>query len=210
MILWDVARAAGYVAVLAATVTVVLGALGTAPSREAGSWRVTAERLDRRLLRQMVHRSAGVLTLAMLGLHAVLLVVDSYVSVGVTGALVPFTARFRGFALGLGTLATYGFLVAAGSGALRRRLATSPAAVRTWRVVHLTSYAAWVLAVGHGFLAGTDTGRWWSWLLYGGSVLAVGGALAFRLSVLGAPHASPLGDPRQRADVRYAPTGGRR
>ncbi|WP_148616342.1 ferric reductase-like transmembrane domain-containing protein [Nocardioides rubriscoriae] len=210
MILWDLARAAGYVAVLTATVTVVLGALGTAPSREAGSWRVSAQRLDRRLLRQMVHRSAGVLTLAMLALHAVLLVADAYVPVGVTGALVPFTAGFRGFALGLGTLATYGFVVAAGSGALRRRLATSATAVRTWRAVHLTSYLAWVLAVGHGVLAGTDTGRWWSWLLYGGCLAAVLGAVAFRLSVLGSPHASPLGEARQRADVRPSVTGGRR
>lgn len=210
MMLWDLARAAGYVAVLTATVTVVLGALGTAPSRDAGSWRVAPDRLDRRLLRQMVHRSAGVLTLAMLVLHAVLLVVDSYVPVGVLGALVPFTSGFRGFAVGLGTLATYAFVVAAASGALRRRLATSDRAARTWRTVHLTAYPAWFLALGHGLLTGTDTGRWWSWLLYGASLLAVLGAVSFRLSVLGSPQASPLGGARERAETPAALTGGRR
>ncbi len=210
MMLWDLARAAGFVAVLTATVTVVLGALGTAPSRDAGSWRVTPTRLDRRLLRQMVHRSAGVVTLAMLALHAVLLVADSYVPVGVAGALVPFTAGFRGFAVGLGTLATYGFVVAAASGALRRRMAASDRASRTWRSVHLVSYLAWFLALGHGLLAGTDSGRWWSWLLYGASLVAVLGAVSFRFSVLGNPHASPLGGARERAEAPTASTAGRR
>ena len=92
----------------------------------------------------------------MLGLHAALLVVDHYVDVSLGGALVPFTAGYRGVALGLGTLSVYVFAVVALTGALRGRMATSTAAARTWRAVHLSAYAAWVLAMGHGLLAGTD------------------------------------------------------
>jgi methionine sulfoxide reductase heme-binding subunit len=169
MTLWFIARAAGFVALLAASLTVALGAAGT------------SGRLDHRILAQLVHRSAAVLTLAMLGLHTVLLVVDHYVDVSVGGALVPFTAGYRGYALGLGTLAVYGFLVVAATGALRGRLAASAGATRAWRAVHLSAYAAWGLAMAHGVLAGTDTMRPWALALYGVSAFVVGGAVAGRV-----------------------------
>jgi sulfoxide reductase heme-binding subunit YedZ len=170
MTLWFIARAAGFVALLAASISVALGAAGT------------SGRLDSRILAQLVHRSAAVLTLAFVGLHAVLLVVDHYVDVSVHGALVPFTAGYRGYALGLGTLAIYGFVVVAGVGALRGRLAASSRAARAWRGVHLTAYAAWALAMAHGVLAGTDTLRGWALALYGLSAFVVVGAVASRVA----------------------------
>ena len=116
------------------------------------------------------------MTLAMLGLHAVLLVVDNYVDLSVGGALVPFTAGYRGYALGLGTLAVYGFVVVAATGALRGRLAARPRACRAWRGVHLSAYVAWALAMAHGVLAGTDTLRGWALAVYGGCAALVVGA----------------------------------
>jgi len=169
MTLWFLARAAGFVALLAASLTVALGAGGSSTSR-----------LDGRILAQLVHRSAAVLTLAMLGLHAALLVADSFVNVSIPGALVPFTAGYRGVALGLGTLAVYGFVVVAATGALRGRLASSVGASRAWRAVHLSAYAAWALAMAHGVLAGTDTLRGWALAIYGLSAALVGGAVAAR------------------------------
>lgn len=169
MTLWFLARAAGFVALLTATVTVALGAAGT------------ASRGERRIVAQLVHRSAAVVTLALLALHAVLLVADRYVDVSVGGALVPFTAGYRGMALGLGTIAAYGFLVAAASGALRRRMATRPGTARAWWGIHLAAYAAWVLAMAHGVLAGTDTGTAWAPLVYGGCAFVVAGAAATRV-----------------------------
>jgi sulfoxide reductase heme-binding subunit YedZ len=180
MTLWFLARAAGFVALLTATVTVALGALGSSARPTGG--RVDPAHLDRRVLAQLVHRSAAVLTLAMLALHAVLLVVDHYVAVSWSGALVPFTAGYRAFALGLGTLALYGFVVAAATGALRGRLVSlSPRATRAWRAVHLSAYAAWVLAIGHGLLAGTDTGQRWAVALYAGCAGLVAAAAAGRV-----------------------------
>lgn len=167
MTLWFLARSAGFVALLAASLTVALGAAGSSSRR------------DGRILAQLVHRSAAVVTLAMLGLHAALLVADHYVPVSVAGALVPFSARYRGFALGLGTLAAYTFGVVAATGALRGRLATSARAARAWRLVHVSAYAAWALSVGHGVLAGTDTVRGWALAVYGVCVALVGvGVLA--------------------------------
>lgn len=169
MTLWFLARAAGFVALLAASVTVALGASGS------------TTRGDDRILAQLVHRSAAVLTLAMIGLHAALLVSDSYVDVSVPGALVPFTAGYRGLALGLGTLGAYTFLVVSLTGAMRGRLAGSARAAAAWRVVHGSAYGAWALAVVHGLLAGTDTWQGWGLAVYAAAVALVGVGLAWRL-----------------------------
>jgi sulfoxide reductase heme-binding subunit YedZ len=174
MTLWYLARAAGFMALLAATASVTLGAL--ASSRVADDVRGR----DRRILRQLAHRSAAVVTLAMLALHVLLLVTDRFVDLTVPGVLVPFTAGYRGFALGLGTLAAYGLLVVALSGAARGRLAASAKAAQGWRVVHVSAYVAWLLSMAHGILAGTDTGRWWTWLLYAGCAATVSVAVVVR------------------------------
>lgn len=120
----------------------------------------------------------------MLAIHVVLLVVDSYVDLALPGVLIPFTAGYRGFALGLGTLAVYGLVVVALTGAARGRLAPSVRATRAWRWVHATAYVVWALSMGHGLLAGTDTGRWWTWVIYGGCALSVLVAGAVRIGAL--------------------------
>jgi sulfoxide reductase heme-binding subunit YedZ len=194
MTIWFLARAAGFVALLAASLTVALGAAGS------------AARGDGRILAHLVHRSAAVIALAMLGLHASLLVADHFVDVSVSGALVPFTAGYRGFALGLGTLAAYGFVVVAATGALRGRLAASARAARAWRGVHLSAYAAWVLAMGHGVLAGTDTLRGWALAMYGAAAFVVAGAIAARLVNAVRVSRSPLVRARRLA----VPTGATR
>jgi sulfoxide reductase heme-binding subunit YedZ len=189
MTLWFLARAAGFVALLAASVTVALGAAGT------------SSRGDRRIVAHLVHRSAAVLTLTMLGLHAVLLVTDRFVDLSVAGALVPFTAGYRGFALGLGTLAVYGFVVVAATGALRGRLAGGRTAARAWRAVHASAYVAWVLAMAHGVLAGTDTARGWALDIYGASAFLVAAAVTARLAGAARDRRSPLVRARRHADL---------
>ncbi|MEO6512367.1 MAG: hypothetical protein ABIO16_15320 [Nocardioides sp.] len=190
MTLWYLARAAGFVALLSATVTVALGAIGSSARPTGRS--VDTRHLDRRVIAQLVHRSAAVLTLAMLGLHTVLLVTDSYVDVSISGALVPFTAGYRALAVGLGTLSLYGFAVVSLTGAARGRLAASPRLSRAWRAVHLSAYGAWVLAMGHGVLAGTDTAQTWALALYGGCAALVGAALTTRVLAVRRHARSPL------------------
>ena len=187
MTLWFLARAAGLMTLVAATVAVCLGA--TAAASDPAT---RLRRRDRRLVLQLAHRSAAVVTLALLALHATLLVVDRHVSISVSGALVPFTAGYRGMAVGLGTLAVYCFAVVALSGAARGRLARSARAVRWWRPVHALAYVAWPLAMGHGLLAGTDTGTGWARGVYAASALAVLVAIWRRLSAEERHAAAPL------------------
>lgn len=186
MTLWYLARAAGLTALVAATITLVLGMLAS------GGASTNGDRLDQRVLRQLAHRSAAVVTLAMLALHVVLLVTDSYVDLSLGGVLVPFTAGYRGFALGLGTLAAYGLLVVSLTGALRGRLAGSARAARAWRAVHLSAYAVWPLSMAHGLLAGTDTSARWTWPLYAACLFAVLVAGWFRLASVEQQHDAPV------------------
>jgi sulfoxide reductase heme-binding subunit YedZ len=190
MTLWFLARAAGFMALLGATAAVCLGATAS------GSSPTTRLRhRETRLLLQLAHRSAAVVTLALLALHAVLLILDSHVAISLPGALVPFTAGYRGVAVGLGTLAAYCLVVVALTGALRGRLAGSAGPVGTarwWRPVHALAYAAWPLSIGHGLLAGTDTTTRWALWIYAGSALAVVVAVWRRLAAEERHSAGPL------------------
>ena len=199
MTLWYLARAAGFAALFAATASVILGALASG-TRSHDAQSHDAQSRDRRVLRQLAHRSAAIVTIAMLALHVTLLVLDRYVDVSLPGVLVPFTAGYRAFAVGLGSLAAYGLLVVALTGATRGRLAASARGARRWRAIHVSAYAVWVLAMGHGLLAGTDTdtGRWWSWTLYGGCAVSVLVAAWIRLGAVDAQHTSPLPTARRQ------------
>jgi methionine sulfoxide reductase heme-binding subunit len=192
MTLWFLARAAGFTALAAATAAICLGAW--ASGARAGR---RVEGRESRLLLQLAHRSAAVITLALLALHAVLLVLDSHVAISLPGALVPFTAGYRGRAVGLGTLAAYCLLVVALVGALRGRITGSPRAVRWWRPVHAVAYAVWPLSIAHGVWSGTDTRAWWALTLYAASAVAVLAALWSRLAAEEEHLAMPLASARQ-------------
>lgn len=186
MTIWYLARAAGMIALLAFTMSVALGALGadSALPRDGRSSSVAAREraLDRRILRQLAHRSAALVGLGALGLHVLLILVDSFSGVSLTGAIIPFTASYAAFAVGLGTIAVYVFVLVALSGLQRARAASSLGTTRAWRWVHGLAYGGWVLAMGHGILAGTDTGTLWSTAIYAACAIAVAAAVWTRLT----------------------------
>jgi DMSO/TMAO reductase YedYZ heme-binding membrane subunit len=94
---------------------------------------------------------------------------DTYLSFGVIDVAVPFAAPYRSGAVALGIVGLYLSAVLTGSFYVRARLGQ-----RTWRALHTTSFVAYVLATGHGILAGTSTTQpWmqWLYLLSGGAVL---------------------------------------
>ncbi|UDY22351.1 hypothetical protein [Nocardioides sp. Kera G14] len=173
MTLWYLIRALGFVALLALTASTALGALATRGG--AG---------QSRLIRQLVHRSVGVLGLVVLGLHIAATLADAYVSVPATTLLFPFAAGYRPVAVALGVFALYAFILTGLSGGLRHRLAGSARAARTWRIVHTSAYLGWALSMAHGIFGGTDTRTWWgaaTYVLCGATVVT---AAALRL---GAP-----------------------
>lgn len=178
MTIYHLIRSLGLVAYLAFSLSLALGVA----SLTGG---VTDTAIDRRLVRQLVHRSAAVVGLVALALHIVLVVVDSYVSTPITAVLVPFTSGYKPFALGLGTLALYLLCLAAVSGWARLLLARLTSE-RGWRWLHRSAYAGWALCLLHGLLAGPDTRQGWALLAYAAGVLAVGAGAA--VAAAGARH----------------------
>jgi len=172
--LWYLVRGSGIVALILLTGVVALGVATTRRWQAPGVPRfVTAA----------VHRSVALLAVVFLGIHVLTSVVDSYVSIRIVDALVPFVGKVRPVALGA---VAFDFVVALVlTSLLRARLG-----FRAWRIVHWFAYLAWPVALAHGLLMGADAGASWNVIVVGACVLTVGAALAWRLQ---APKTAPMG-----------------
>ena len=176
-VLWLVSRAAGIVALVLLTSTVVLGTVSTAPTRSA-TWP--------RWARQALHRDLALLSIGALLVHVGSVVLDNFVDVRWYVALVPFVSAYRPVRVGLGTLAFDLVLVVIATSLLRVRLGA-----RTWRAVHWLTYAAWPVAVLHYLTTGTDAGAPWGVAL---AVLAIGAvavAVGIRIKSASVPSTVP-------------------
>lgn len=128
-----------------------------------------------RVRSQAAHRALSLTAVGFLATH-VLMEVLAHRS-RPTDAVAPFLTSGRTLYLGLGTLASDLVLVILATGVARRRFAGWPA---TWRVMHVTAYLAWPLAILHGLLAGRHAKPYVDWS-YGACLAAVALALVIRL-----------------------------
>jgi predicted ferric reductase len=167
-LLWYLNRSSGMVLLVAFTLTTVLGVLSTRgrPGRGLPVF-----------VTQSLHRNTALLALVLLTGHVTTAVVDSYVDIRWWQALVPWGATYETLWFELGVVALDLTAVLTLTSLVRVRLRP-----RGWRLVHLTSYAAWVLSVVHGIGIGTDLrhDERWAWLLTAGCVGAVLAAAAWR------------------------------
>ena len=109
--------------------------------------------------------------------HAILLMADKFFAYSLGDILIPFTGPYRPIEVGLGTLAFWILLIVTPSFALRKRLFSH----RTWRLLHYSSYVAFLLVTLHGLLAGTDGTHLGFRLLLGISVLTTSLLLVHRI-----------------------------
>jgi predicted ferric reductase len=125
---------------------------------------VSSKIFDRLLNRPFTFDTHGFLSLLALGfiaIHVVALLFDSYAPFSIVQLLVPFTATYRPLAVALGILALYLALLVTVSFYLRRRIG-----YKTSRLLHYTSFIAYMGATLHGILAGTDTPLFSTQLIY--------------------------------------------
>ncbi len=145
--LWYATRAAGLVTLVLLTAAMVLGILN------AGRF---ASRRWPRFLVQGLHRNLSLLALLFLALHVGTTVIDTYTSIGLPDAIVPFVSSYKRWWLGLGALASDLMITLAVTSLLRQRIGH-----RLWRVVHWAGYLCWPVAITHGLGTGTDhSARW--------------------------------------------------
>ena len=132
--LWYATRATGLVTLLLLTVSVLLGIL-TAGRFASGNWP--------RFLTQGLHRNISLLVLAFLALHVGTTVIDTYTSIPLTAAFVPFASAYKTVWLSLGAIALDLLLALVATSLVRKRLGH-----RSWRRVHWLAYACWPVARG--------------------------------------------------------------
>jgi len=165
---WYTTRSTGAVALLLLTAAVVLGVLD---ARRASSPRWPRFAID------SLHRSASLLAIAFLALHILTAVLDSFASISLLDAVVPFAGSYRPFWLGLGAVSLDLLLAVAISSAARRRIGYAG-----WRAVHWLAYASWPLALVHSLGTGSDVKSWWLEAITLGCVAAVLAAVLARVS----------------------------
>ena len=165
--LWYVMRGSGLVAVALLTLTMVAGVVNVR--------RFATPRWPR-VVTALLHRNVALLAVTFLAVHVATAALDSFVSVGWLAAVVPFTSAWDRFWVGLGTAAVDLMIALVVSSLLRARMTH-----RAWRAVHWLAYAAWPLAMVHGFAAGTDSGTTWARAVYVASLVAVGAAIGWRV-----------------------------
>jgi len=170
--LWYATRATGLVTLLMLTVSVLLGLL------VAG--RFSSQRWPR-FLTQGLHRNVSLLVLVFLVLHVGTTVVDTYTSIPLSAAFVPFASSYKTGWLSLGAVALDLLIALVVTSLVRDRLG-----YRTWRRVHWLAYACWPVAVAHGLGIGTDRSVTWVIALTLGCVGCVGVAATWRIVNFGA------------------------
>ena len=150
--LWNVSRSLGLVALLLLSVVLALGALhNTTLSRAA------AQALPRFVL-VALHRNLALITVVFVVLHVVTVLVTPYLPLRWYDVVVPGTASFNPWPVGLGAVALDLLLAVVVSSSLRRHLSK-----RVWLVVHWSTYVCFPVAVAHAVAnASFRGGTWWT------------------------------------------------
>jgi len=145
---WYFDRATGMVALVLLTATIAVGVLGRL--------RVSTTAWPRFAIRT-VHRDLALLSLLIIAIHVLTAVLDGYVHIPLSAAVLPFGSSYAPFWIALGAVSFDLLLAIVATSLLRRRVGD-----RTWRSVHWFTYASWPIAVAHGLGAGSDSGRVWA------------------------------------------------
>lgn len=172
---WLLSRATGITAFLALSLDVILGLVMS--TRAGDRWFTRATTID-------LHGWLSPVALVLILVHAVVLLADRYIAFDVVDLVVPFASPFRATAVGLGVIAAYLALVVHASFALRKRIGT-----KTWRRLHVLSFAAFITAAVHAIAAGTDAARPWFVALYATPLVIVIALVVRRAHGLRVSHA---------------------
>ena len=174
-VFWITSRAAGVVALLAASAAVTLGLLmGGRLLRGQTAWL------------RMTHEALALATIAALVLHALALLGDGYLSPRLADISIPFVSGYQRLWTTTGIVAGWMLIALGLSYYARGRI--GPA---RWRRLHRFTALAWVLAVLHGLFEGSDAGSAWFLLTVAAAALPAGALLTARLAADPAPAPAP-------------------
>lgn len=142
---WITSRAAGGIALLLASASVAVGLM-------MSSKRPGANKRDLRA----IHEAMSLTTLAMVALHGLSLLGDSFLNPGVAGIAIPFLGPYRPLWTGIGIIAGWGLAALGLTYYLRDRIGAA-----RWRRLHRLTAVFWLAAIAHTIGAGSDAAEWW-------------------------------------------------
>jgi methionine sulfoxide reductase heme-binding subunit len=164
---WFLTRGSGVVTLILLTLSVALGV--------ANVRRVQSSRVPRFVL-SAIHRNASLLAIVFLAVHIVTVLLDGYEPIRLVDVVLPFSAGYRPFWVGLGAIAFDLLIAVAVTSMLRRHIG-----YRAWRATHWLAYACWPVALLHGLGTGSDAGTIWMRAVTGLCVAIVIAAALTRL-----------------------------
>jgi methionine sulfoxide reductase heme-binding subunit len=165
--LWYASRATGVTSLVLLSAVVVLGITVNRQGRLPGLPRFAVTGL---------HRNLSLIAVAFVAVHVLSAVGDSYVSISLAAAVIPFLSSYEPFWLGLGAVSLD--LMAA---VLVTSLVRSRIPRRAWRAVHWLSYGLYPVAVVHSIGSSTDLQSGWLLAVTVACLAAVAAAALFRL-----------------------------
>ena len=166
--LWYASRATGVVCLVLLSAVMIIGILVNRQGRLPGLPRFAVLGL---------HRNLSLLAVAFVALHVVTAAADSFVSISLAAAVIPFVSAYQPLWLGLGAVSLDLIAAIIVTSLLRRRVGR-----RTWHAVHWLAYASWPFAVAHSIGSSKDLQSGPLLGLAVACILAVSGALAWRLA----------------------------
>jgi methionine sulfoxide reductase heme-binding subunit len=173
--LWYVSRATGVVAMVLLSMVVVLGVVVSRRVRVPGLPRFAVAEL---------HRRVSLIAAVFVALHVLTAVTDTYVSIPLVAVIVPFTSAYEPLQVGLGAIAADLGIAIVVTSLLRARIG-----IRAWRRVHWLGYAAFPVALLHGFTSAKDLRSGGVMVLTIACALAVAAAVCYRLATTGSRQA---------------------
>jgi sulfoxide reductase heme-binding subunit YedZ len=149
-IYWITSRAAGTIAMVLASLSVVAGLLmGTRfiRGKRAGDLRVT-------------HEVLSLATLVAIAVHAFVLLGDNFLHPSLGDLLIPFRGQQNEFWFSIGIIGGWLLTILSLSYYVRSYIGQA-----RWRTLHRFTALAWVMAVAHSLGQGTDAGEEWFLIL---------------------------------------------
>jgi methionine sulfoxide reductase heme-binding subunit len=166
--LWYASRATGVVSLVLLSVVMIMGILINRQGRLPGLPRFALLGL---------HRNLSLLAVAFIAVHVLTAIADSYVSISLAAAVIPFISSYEPLWLGLGAVSLDLMAAVIVTSLLRGYLGR-----RTWRAVHWLAYASWPVAVVHGVSSSRDLQTGALLYLALACIAAVVGALCWRVA----------------------------
>jgi predicted ferric reductase len=165
---WYASRATGIVALLLLTAVLVLGILVNRQGRLPGLPRFAVTD---------IHRNLSLLSVALVAVHVLTAVLDTYVHIPLISAVVPFTSGYERLWLGLGAVSLDIMAAVIVTSLLRGRMNRV-----LWRAIHILAYASWPVAFAHSIGSSKDLQQGWLLDLAIGCAVIVAAAVVWRLA----------------------------